>query len=189
MKSGGVACTRRRAPVVLTRRSSRKPRHQDRLVRISGRAHWPVPWAAIGLSAVRGHVEQSAQRRRRRGKRHGSRAMSPAGGLRLLRVTGDQLAVGWSAVAGVASWQVLCWDGDDRPVARLVLDARHQRATFTGLAGLAAPFTIAVSGLTNTGSVRWQGGLADLTLRSDSRAGYRPVSAESPSRTRKRSKR
>lgn len=117
--------------------------------------------------------------------------MLQADGLHLLRVTDDQLAVGWPAIAGVASWQVLCWDRDDRPVARLALGARHQRATFTALAGLAAPFTIAVSGLTETGSVRWQAGLADLSLRPDNRAEDGPITAEGtrPSRNRKRGKR
>jgi hypothetical protein len=129
---------------------------------------------------VHGRAEQPAQQRSRRSKRHRSRrATSQTDGLRLLRATGDQLAVGWPAIGGVASWQVLCWDRDNRTVARLALGARHQRATFTALAGLAAPFTIAVSGLTDAGSVRWQAGLADLTLRSDSRAEDRPVTGES----------
>jgi hypothetical protein len=73
--------------------------------------------------------------------------------LRVVRATHDQLRVEWSAEADPLSWQVVCWDGRDAAVARLKLGGMHRRATFAGLARLQQPFTIAVSGLADDGSV------------------------------------
>jgi hypothetical protein len=91
--------------------------------------------------------------------------------LRLVRATRDQLRVEWSAQADPRTWQVVCRDGRDAAVARLKLTGTHRRATFAGLARLQQPFTIAVSGLADDGSVVWQAGLADLYLRERSADG------------------
>jgi hypothetical protein len=93
--------------------------------------------------------------------------------LRVVRATRDQLRVEWAAEADPFSWQVVCWDGRDAAVARLKLSGRHRRATFAGLARLQQPFTIAVSGLADDGSVLWQAGLSDLYLLARRAAGER----------------
>jgi hypothetical protein len=85
-------------------------------------------------------------------------------GLRLARATSDQLTVGWDRRADVAVWQVVCWDSRAAPVARLRLGAKHRRATVVGLAVLAQPFTISVSGIGADGSILWQAGLDELRL-------------------------
>jgi hypothetical protein len=104
----------------------------------------------------------------------------------LARATGDQLGVAWSALPGVVVWQVVCWDSHDAAVGRLRLAGRHRRATFAGLAGLRQPFTIAVSGLGPDGSVLWQRGLADLSLRADQTTGEERASDWRPALTQRR---
>jgi hypothetical protein len=101
----------------------------------------------------------------------GTAADSGRDAVRVVRVTRDQLGVVWSADAEPRFWQIVCWDSRDVAVARLKLSGRHRRATFAGLARLQQPFTIAVSGLGDDGSVVWQAGLADLHLRGDRSAG------------------
>jgi len=61
-------------------------------------------------------------------------------------------------------WQLVCWDDRAAPVARIRLGAKHLRATVAGLAVLAQPFTISVSGIGADGSVLWQAGLDELRL-------------------------
>ena len=91
--------------------------------------------------------------------------------LRVVRATRDQLGVAWAVEGDPLCWRVVCWDSGNVAVARLTLSGSHRRATFAGLARLRQPFTIAVSGLGADGSVLWQGGLADLSLRPDRPAG------------------
>ena len=86
--------------------------------------------------------------------------------LRLVRTTRDKLELDWPAADDVSSWRVVCWDRRDRPVALLTLTGEHRHATIVGLASLKEPFTVAVSGLDNAGTVIWQDGLADLDLRA-----------------------
>ena len=102
--------------------------------------------------------------------------------LRVVRATRDQLGVAWSAELDPLSWRVVCWDSGDAAVARLTLSGSHRRATFAGLARLRQPFTIAVSGLGADGSVLWQGGLADLSLRPDRPAGRERTSERTRAR-------
>jgi hypothetical protein len=94
--------------------------------------------------------------------------------------------VEWSAAADPRTWRVVCWDARDAAVARLKLTGTHRRATFAGLAGLQEPFTIAVSGLADDGSVLWQAGLADLYLRERSGAGRVGVSKQTRTRGQRR---
>ena len=112
----------------------------------------------------------------------GRTAGSDRDALRVVRATRDQLGVAWSAEADPLFWQVVCWDSRDAAVARLKLSGRHRRATFAALARLQQPFTIAVSGVGDDGSVGWQAGLADLYLRADRSAGR--AGASEPMRTR-----
>jgi hypothetical protein len=121
---------------------------------------------------MRGQPASSRGRHRGRpGPSRGGAEGSGADALRVVRVTRDQLGVAWSAEADPLSWRVVCWDSRDAAVARLKLGGPHRRATFAGLARLQQPFTIAVSGLGQDGSVLWQAGLADLHLRADRPAG------------------
>jgi hypothetical protein len=112
----------------------------------------------------------------------GTAADSGGDALRVVRVTRDQLGVVWSADADPLFWQVVCWDSRDAAVARLKLSGRHRRATFAGLARLQQPFTIAVSGLGDDGSMLWQAGLADLHLRGDRSAGREGASGRKRTR-------
>jgi hypothetical protein len=105
--------------------------------------------------------------------------------LRVVRATHDQLRVEWSAEADPLSWQVVCWDGRDAAVARLKLSGTHRRATFAGLARLQQPFTIAVSGLADNGSVLWQAGLSDLYLLASRAAGRAEVPGQLPTSERR----
>jgi hypothetical protein len=86
--------------------------------------------------------------------------------------------VEWSAEADPLRWRVVCWDGRGAAVARLKLTGTHRRATFGGLARLQQPFTIAVSGLAEDGSVLWQEGLPDLYLRASHVAGRTGASGQ-----------
>jgi hypothetical protein len=123
----------------------------------------------------------SGERQRRTNDSAAARfSRASADRLWLARSTRDQLGVAWSAVTDAVSWQVVCWDSRDAAVARLRLTGEHRRATFTRLAGLRQPFTIAVSGLGRDGSVLWQRGLADLYLRADRTTGDERASDSRP---------
>ena len=131
-----------------------------------------------------GEPAPSREGHRGRSGLSGGTASGSGGGdaVRVVRATRDQLGVAWCAQADPASWQVVCWDSRDVAVAGLRLSGRHRRATFAGLAGLRQPFTIAVSGLGGDGSVLWQAGLSDLSLRAGRRSGRE--GASDPVRTR-----
>jgi hypothetical protein len=106
--------------------------------------------------------------------------------LRVVRATGDQLRVEWSAETDPSAWRVVCWDGRGAAVARLRLGGTHRRATFAGLARLRQPFTIAVSGVGGDGCVLWQAGLADLFLSAGGPAGRVGVSERMRTRGQRR---
>jgi hypothetical protein len=127
--------------------------------------------ARIACIRMRSQPAPSAARPPSRTKVRGRGAGSGGDALRVVRATRDQLGVAWSAEADPLFWRVVCWDSRDVAVARLKLKGRHRRATFAGLARLQQPFTIAVSGLGDDGSMVWQAGLADLYLRADRSAG------------------
>jgi len=99
-----------------------------------------------------------------RGQARGPASRLGEGGLRLARATSDQLTVAWDRQADVAVWQVVCWDSRAAPVARIRLGAKHRRATVAGLAALAQPFTISISGIDGDGRILWQAGLGELRL-------------------------
>jgi|SRR5581483_7222411 len=90
--------------------------------------------------------------------------------LRLVHGDDDRLTIAWTPppLENVAVWRLVCWDGDDRAIARLDLRPRRRpRASFTGLAQHAQPFTISISAVGADGTIAWQTGLDEIVLRSD----------------------
>jgi hypothetical protein len=106
--------------------------------------------------------------------------------VKLLHADSDRLTITWAPppLENVATWQIICFDGGDRAIARLQLRPRRRpRASFTGLAVHAQPFTVAISAVAADGTITWQAGLGDLALPEDRQIRHVDVStAQKPSR-------
>jgi hypothetical protein len=159
----------------LIRTSCKSARFSARLILCTARAR-------IARTRMRSQSTPGGDRSSSHTNFRGGAAGSDRDALRVVRATRDQLGVAWSAEADPLFWQVVCWDSRDAAVARLKLSGRHRRATFAALARLQQPFTIAVSGVGDDGSMVWQAGIADLYLRADRSAGR--AEASEPMRTR-----
>jgi hypothetical protein len=135
----------------LIRTSCKSARFSARLILCTARAR-------IARTRMRSQSTPGGDRSSSHTNFRGGAAGSDRDALRVVRATRDQLGVAWSAEADPLFWQVVCWDSRDAAVARLKLSGRHRRATFAALARLQQPFTIAVSGVGDDGSMVWQAG-------------------------------